>query len=162
MKQIEHENEFSRSGRRVFGCFGLVFGSFFPMAGLGMMISISYRALCQRSTTSWVKTQGEIVKIALDNPKEDRKSSPLTYKYKIDGRVYRSNVIVFVDEQNLGYDDWIKLADGLPEAGVQAAIVATATNHQMLRTPLSWLEILQTMRTAGCHPQLHATASYRG
>ncbi len=111
------ETSLSKSGRRVFGCFGLAFGSLFLLVGVGLMVSIAMRGLDQRSTSSWIKTQGEILEINLQFDEDSVRDSPVTYKYEIDGSVYRSNTVVFVDAQNLEYDEWLGLSDGLAENG---------------------------------------------
>ena len=111
------ENSISKSGRKVFGCFGLAFGSLFLVVGIGLMVSITLRGFAQRSTSSWTKTQGEIVNVNTEFNEDRDRASPITYKYDIDGNVYRSNTVVFVDAQNLEYEAWLGLGDGIPENG---------------------------------------------
>ena len=136
------ENTLSKSGRRVFGCFGLAFGSLFLVVGLGFMLTIAYRGLAQRNTEDWSKTEGEVLEVNTQRDEDDPRSSPLTYKYTVDDKIYRSDTVVFVDAENLEYDDWLGLADGIAEIGA-VDVYYDPANHSdsVLRpgdAPESW------------------------
>lgn len=107
----------TRRGRRIFGLFGLAFGSLFLFVGLGVMGAAIHRGLKQKATSDWPTVKGEILSTKLTKPDNNSADSPLIYEFGFKGGVYRSTRVAFIDRTNIGYNDWIQLANGLPKEG---------------------------------------------
>ncbi|MEO1527155.1 MAG: DUF3592 domain-containing protein [Planctomycetota bacterium] len=131
-----------KSARRAFGYFGLAFGSLFVLVGIGVTISIAMRGFAQRATSGWTQTQGQIIDLEVKFDESHLRSSPLLYKYEVQGNVYRSTTVVLVDAMNLDYETWLGLANGLPESGkVDVFYNPMEPSQSVLRTgdaPESW------------------------
>ena len=112
------ERQFSPRGRKMFGCFGLAFGSLFLVVGLWVMWQAWQRDRDQTATGGWSSTEGRIV--AFNRTKDEGRpaESPLLYEFSVSGATYRSTQIALVDAKNLDYQDWIALANGLPSDGI--------------------------------------------
>jgi len=110
----------SRKGRRVIGGFGVMFGSLFLLLGLFAIGSGLKRGIKQRNTADWPSVQGRILSLSVDRPENHGAESPLMYEYEVDGKVYRSTRVAYVDKPNLEFNEWIQLANGLPKDGTVA------------------------------------------
>jgi Protein of unknown function (DUF3592) len=111
------ERQLSKKGRRIFGVFGVAFGSLFLVAGIGVMYAALNRGLNQRSTSSWFQTPGTVLEFNSKRAENEKRSSPIAYRYEVDGKTYRSDRVAFVDKNNIDYNDWLRLVNGLPESG---------------------------------------------
>lgn len=107
----------SKKGRRIFGLFGLAFGSIFLLIGLAVMGAGIRRGLKQRATEAWPKIEGEIISMQTGMTGKDGPSSTVTYRFDLAGKIYRSSRIAYIDRQNIEYNDWLQLANGLPDSG---------------------------------------------
>jgi len=107
----------TKKGRRIFGVFGLAFGSIFLIIGLGVMGAAAKRGLKQRATSDWPSLEGTIVSTDLRKSDENGAESPLMYEFDLNGKIYRSTRVAFIDRSNIDYNDWIQLANGLPREG---------------------------------------------
>lgn len=107
----------TRGGRRFLGYFGLAFGSFFLLVALVITGSALKRGWKQKSTAKWPAIEGIIISKQFTKSSNRWADSPLTYEFFLDGKVYRSTRVAFVDKQILSYEDWLQLANGLPQKG---------------------------------------------
>jgi hypothetical protein len=129
--------------RRVFGLFGVIFGSLFVVVGLFVMsigIRNGYR---QMATEHWRAVDGTLVSKSLEGRTKTNKSqSPVTYKYTVDQLEYFSDRVLYADLQNLDYGEWASLANGLPQSGTVTVYVNPSNPQEsVLRKgaqPLSW------------------------
>lgn len=120
LKPVRHSNtepQMTKKGRRIFGFFGLAFGSLFLIVGLGVMGAAAKRGLKQKATSDWPSVEGKIVSTELRKSNDKGADSPLMYEFDLEGRIYRSTRVAFIDRSNIDYNDWIQLANGLPREG---------------------------------------------
>lgn len=123
LKPGQHSNtepQMSKNGRRIIGFFGLAFGSLFLMVGLGVMGAAVKRGLKQKATSGWPSVEGTIISTELTKSDDDGAESPLLYEFELNGAVFRSTRVAFIDRSNIDYNDWIQLANGLPRDGTIA------------------------------------------
>jgi len=109
--------QLSPKGRKIFGCFGLAFGSLFLAVGLWVMWQAWQRDRDQTATDGWPSVEGRIVRFSQTKDEHRPAHSPLLYEFSISGATYRSTQIALVDAENLDYQDWIALANRLPSEG---------------------------------------------
>lgn len=107
----------TKKGRRLVGLFGLAFGSLFLVAGLAVMASAARRGLKQRATVQWPTVAGSLLSTDFNRDSKGEGESPLTYKFIVDGKIYRSTRVAFTDRTNMDYNDWVQLANGMPDEG---------------------------------------------
>jgi|GEM_PF-2061579 len=107
----------TRGGRRFFSYLGLAFGAFFLLVPIIIMASALLRGCKQKFTVEWPTVRGTIIAKQLTKSRNRPADSPLTYEFFLDGKVYHSTRVAFVDSRNLTYDEWLQLAHGLPPEG---------------------------------------------
>jgi hypothetical protein len=107
----------ARGRFRFFGYFGLTIGACFLLVPLVIMAFAVQRAWKQKLTTEWPSIKGTIIAKQLTKSRNRSADSPLTYEFFLQGKVYQSTRVAFVDSRNLTYDEWLQLADGLPSQG---------------------------------------------
>lgn len=111
------QRQITPKGRKVMGCFGVVFGSLFLAIGLWVVAQAWLRGREQASTAGWPATEGQILSFNTVKDKERLAHSPLLYEFTVSGAVYRSTQVAMVDAINLDYQEWIALANRLPVEG---------------------------------------------
>ncbi len=108
----------SQRTRRAIDFFGLAFGSLFLLVGL-FVISIGVRnGLKQLSTSSWRDIEGTVLEKRLTGRAEEHNDfSPVSYSYFIDGAPYHSDRVLYTNLRNLENNQWMQLANGIPDSG---------------------------------------------
>jgi hypothetical protein len=143
----------TRGGRRFFSYLGLALGSLFLLVPIVIMASALQRGWKQKFTVEWPTVRGTIIAKQLTKSRNHPADSPLTYEFFLDGKVYRSTRVAFVDSSNLTYDEWLQLADGLPpEGSVTVHYNPEDPNESVLVTgshKVTWSEISSVAGMAG-------------
>lgn len=143
----------TKGWRRIFGYFGLAFGSIFLLVPIVIMASALQRGWKQKFTAEWPTVRGTVIAKQLTKSRNHPADSPLTYEFFLEGKVYRSTRVVFVDSKNLTYDEWLQLAKGLPPEGdVTVHYNPQDPNESVLVTgshKATWSEISSVAGLAG-------------
>ena len=119
---MNNNSELSPKALRVWGLFGVVFGSIFVLAGifvLGRGLLNGYR---QFQTSDWASVTGQFENDGRPTRIESRdgyvitqedQTSPFSrYRYVIDDKVYYGSRVIFTDEINLDSQEVYELSSG--------------------------------------------------